>query len=48
MLMNSLSAVSCLSDAETRSISPENITGEPGRGAMTPLEEGTAKNSKVC
>ncbi|MFT2011299.1 glycoside hydrolase family 172 protein [Pontibacter sp. 13R65] len=29
-----------LSDAETRSISPENITGEKGKGGMTPLEEG--------
>lgn len=45
MLTNSLSAVSFLSDAETRSISPENITGEPGKGAMTPLEQGTAKNA---
>ena len=43
MLLNSLSAISNLSDAETRSISPENITGEPGKGAMTPLEQGTAK-----
>ncbi|WP_206684081.1 glycoside hydrolase family 172 protein [Pontibacter beigongshangensis] len=29
-----------LSDAETRSISPENITGEKGKGGMTSLEEG--------
>ena len=43
MLFHSLSAISTLSDAETRSISPENITGEPGKGAMTPLEEGTAR-----
>ena len=27
----------------TRSICPENRTGEPGRGGMCPLEEGTAK-----
>ncbi len=31
-----------LSDAKTRSISPENITGEPGKGGMTPLKEGSA------
>lgn len=29
-----------LSDAKTRSISPENPTGEPGKGAMATLEEG--------
>lgn len=45
MLKNSLSAISNLSDAETRSISPENITGEPGKGAMTPLEQGSAKEA---
>lgn len=28
---------------KTRSISPENITGEPGKGGMTPLELGSAK-----
>lgn len=31
-----------LSDAETRSISPENFTGEKGKGGMATLEEGTA------
>ncbi|VAX22515.1 FIG01197961: hypothetical protein [hydrothermal vent metagenome] len=31
-----------LSDAKTRSISPENFTGEKGRGGMATLEEGTA------
>ena len=45
MLTNSLSAIVHLSDAETRSISPENLTGEPGKGGMTPLAEGTAKNA---
>lgn len=32
-----------LSNAKTRSISPENLTGEPGKGGMTTLENGTAK-----
>ncbi|HNY87504.1 MAG TPA: DUF2961 domain-containing protein [Candidatus Hydrogenedentes bacterium] len=31
-----------LKDAETRSISPENFTGEKGKGGMATLEEGTA------
>jgi hypothetical protein len=31
-----------LSDAETRSISPENFTGEKGKGGMATLEEGSA------
>ncbi|GAA4310374.1 glycoside hydrolase family 172 protein [Compostibacter hankyongensis] len=34
-----------LSDAKTRSISPENHTGEPGKGGMATLENGTAKNA---
>ena len=34
-----------LSDAKTRSISPENLTGEPGKGGMTTLENGSAKNN---
>jgi len=29
-----------LSTAETRSISPENLTGEKGKGGMATLEEG--------
>jgi hypothetical protein len=29
-----------LSDAKTRSISPENLTGEPGKGGMATLENG--------
>ena len=32
-----------LSDAKTRSISPENFTGEKGKGAMANLDEGSAK-----
>jgi hypothetical protein len=31
-----------LSNAETRSISPENFTGEKGKGGMATLEEGSA------
>lgn len=34
-----------LSNAKTRSISPENRTGEKGKGGMTPLEEGSAKHA---
>lgn len=29
----------------TRSISPENLTGEPGRGGACPLEEGSARQA---
>jgi len=31
-----------LSDAESRSISPENLTGEKGGGSRTPIEKGSA------
>jgi len=34
-----------LSDAKTRSISPENFTGEKGKGGMATLSEGTAAKS---
>src|SRR6476661_2160842 len=34
-----------LSSARTRSVSPENPTGEPGKGGMATLENGTAKNN---
>ncbi len=34
-----------LSDAKTRSISPENFTGEKGKGGMATLEEGTAAHA---
>lgn len=30
---------------ETRSVCPENVTGEKGKGGMTPLEKGTAYNA---
>ncbi len=34
-----------LKDAKTRSISPENFTGEKGKGGMATLEEGTASHA---
>ena len=34
-----------LSEAKSRSISPENFSGEPGGGGRCPLEEGIAKNA---
>lgn len=34
-----------LSDAQTRSISPENFTGEKGKGGMATLEEGSAAHA---
>jgi hypothetical protein len=34
-----------LSNAKTRSISPENLTGEPGKGGTATLENGSAKYS---
>ncbi len=34
--------LSRLSDAQTRSISPENFTGEKGKGGMATLEQGSA------
>ncbi len=39
---NNLRNLYQLSDAKTRSISPENFTGEKGKGGMATLEEGTA------
>jgi len=41
-LDNNLSSLYMLSDAQTRSISPENFTGEPGKGGMAELGEGAA------
>ncbi len=35
----------CLKDAQTRSISPENFTGEKGKGGMATLEEGSAAHA---
>ena len=34
-----------MKQAVTRSISPENRTGEPGRGGATPLEMGSARSA---
>ena len=34
-----------LSSAKTRSISPENPTGAPGKGGMCPLEQGNARRA---
>jgi len=34
-----------LSDAKTRSICPENFTGEPGGGARCPVEEGNSSHA---
>ncbi|MDF2190227.1 glycoside hydrolase family 172 protein [Paraflavitalea sp. CAU 1676] len=33
-----------VSPAKTRSISPENFTGEPGKGGMATMENGSARN----
>lgn len=41
----SMSDLSRLSDARTRSICPENFTGEKGKGGMCPLEEGNARKA---
>src|SRR4051794_33979496 len=41
-LETNLSNLFRLSDAKTRSISPENPTGEPGKGGAIPLKEGVA------
>ena len=40
--VSNMSELYRLSDAKTRSISPENFTGEKGRGGMATLEEGSA------
>ncbi|MDR0442017.1 MAG: DUF2961 domain-containing protein [Treponema sp.] len=40
-----LGNLSLLSDAKTRSICPENSTGEKGKGGMCELEKGSARNA---
>ncbi len=44
-LNSNLSNLFRMSDAKTRSISPENFTGEKGKGGMATLENGTAKEA---
>ncbi len=41
--MLDLSTLYQVSNAKSRSICPENFTGEPGKGGMCPLEEGSAR-----
>ena len=43
--MRTMDELTMLRDFETRSISPENRTGEKGMGGRTPLEEGTAQRA---
>ena len=43
VLSSSLDTLPLLSNAQTRSISPENFTGEKGKGGMA--TEGTGKNA---
>ena len=43
--MLDLSALYRIGNAKTRSISPENPTGAPGKGGMCPLEEGSARRA---
>ena len=45
MFMREFDQLACVSQNVTRSISPENLTGEPGMGARTPLEAGSARNA---
>ncbi|HLX90583.1 MAG TPA: glycoside hydrolase family 172 protein [Puia sp.] len=40
-----LGNLSRVSDAKTRSIGPENLTGEPGKGGMATLQNGSAKDA---
>jgi len=44
-LYNSLDTLHLLSNAKTRSISPENFTGEKSKGGMAKLGEGSASNA---
>ncbi|MCD6307821.1 MAG: DUF2961 domain-containing protein [Candidatus Latescibacteria bacterium] len=44
-LTMNLGSLSRLSNAKTRSISPENLTGGKGKGGMATLEEGSAANA---
>ena len=42
---NPMSGLCQVKDADTRSISPENLTGEKGKGGMATLEEGSAAHA---
>ncbi len=42
-IVNGMNDLARLSPALTRSISPENLTGEPGKGGMCELENGNAR-----
>lgn len=44
-MITNIDSLSCLSNVETRSVSPENLTGAKGAGAMTEVEDGTAKKA---
>ena len=44
-IQNNLGNLFLLSDAQTRSISPENFSGEKGKGGMAKLGEGTASEA---
>lgn len=44
-IVNGLNDLMLFSDAKSRSISPENFTGEAGRGGMCKLEDGVAKEA---
>jgi len=44
-IQNNLGNLFLLSDAKSRSISPENFTGEKGRGGMAKLGEGSASDA---
>ena len=44
-IQNNMGNLFLLSDAKSRSISPENFTGEKGRGGMAKLGEGSASNA---
>ena len=45
MFIRDFDQLACVSSNITRSISPENLTGEPGQGARTPLEAGTSRQA---
>lgn len=44
-IVNGMNDLSRLSDALSRSVSPENLNGMPGEGGKCPLESGNARNA---